>query len=246
VDPAAAKDRYEQKLLEARVICEPTEAGTANLMGLDLPPDEANRAMRHINRKAKRLKAGGDKRPIDLIRAELFLALLNGTHQGKASDGGDRAQVNLNAELTTVLGLDDQPGEIPGWGPVIADIARQIVTDQPDADWNIPITHLQEVIDLVTTRRRPTRAQQRVVQILKPDCGFPTCRNDANNCDIDHVIPWQQTKHTTIRELQPLCPHHNQVKEHGWKTQPNPDGTHTWTSPFGHTYTIQPTGPDPP
>jgi hypothetical protein len=97
-DPAAAKDRYEEKLLEAKVICEPTDAGTANLMGLDLPADQANRAMRRINQKAKKLKARGDRRPIDLIRAQLFLDLLTGTHQQEKTTGTDRAQINLNAE----------------------------------------------------------------------------------------------------------------------------------------------------
>jgi Domain of unknown function (DUF222) len=33
VDPASAQDRYGQRLGERRVICEPTDAGTANLSG---------------------------------------------------------------------------------------------------------------------------------------------------------------------------------------------------------------------
>jgi hypothetical protein len=122
-------------------------------------------------------------------------------------------------------------------------VARKIVADQEDAEWNLPITHHQQLIDLITTRKRPNREQQRIVQALTPDCGFPTCRADANQCDIDHVIPWIETRHTTIPELQPLCRYHNRLKEHGWQVKRLPNGTHQWTSPLGHTYTV---GPDPP
>ena len=134
------------------MVCEPTDAGTANLHGLDLPADEANQAMRRINRMARKLKAKGDKRPIDLIRAELSLVLLNGRNEQINGSDADRAQVNLHAELTTVLGLDEQPGEIPGFGPVISDVVRKIVANQPQADWNFGITHHDQLLDVITTR----------------------------------------------------------------------------------------------
>ena len=190
-DPAAAKDRYEEKLLEAKVICEPTDAGTANLMGLDLPADQANRAMRRINQKAKKLKARGDRRPIDLIRAQLFLDLLTGTHQQEKTTGTDRAQINLHADLSTILGWDENPGEIPGWGPVISDVARKIVADQEDAEWNLPITHHQQLIDLIITRKRPNREQQRIVQALthRPDPTHPTTPTHPDQEDRGWPLP---------------------------------------------------------
>ena len=61
IDPASAKERYEEKLKERRVISEMTDAGTANLLGLDLPAADTNSAMRRINRLARTLKAKGDK-----------------------------------------------------------------------------------------------------------------------------------------------------------------------------------------
>ena len=89
IDPAAAKDRYEERLKERRVIAEMTDAGTANLHGLDLPPADANAAMRRINRLARGLKAKGDKRPIDQIRADILLDLLTGSNQDQ-NQGADR------------------------------------------------------------------------------------------------------------------------------------------------------------
>ena len=240
IDPASAKDRYEEKLAERRVITEMTEAGTANLLGLDLPPAETNAAMRRINRIAKGLKAQGDKRPIDQIRADLFLDILNGRDEKTDNQHG---AVDIRADLTTLLGLDDNPGEIPGWGPVIADVLRQIIGDSDKAEWRFGITHQDQLLAAITTKRRPTAAQKRYVEGRDSECVFPTCRIGSLDCDIDHQIPWVQTHHTTITELDPLCRHHNVGKEHGWKLGQLQPGIYEWTSPLGHTYI---TGPDPP
>jgi hypothetical protein len=128
-DPAAAKERYEQRLKEQRVECRPGEDGTAHLLGLNVPPDQANAAMRRLSRLAKKLKAQGDKRPIDQIRADLYMAILTGRDDAQADS--QRGVVDLKVDLTTLAGLDESPAEIPGWGPVIADIARKVAHARP-------------------------------------------------------------------------------------------------------------------
>jgi len=240
VDPASAQDRYEQKLRERRIICEPTDAGTANLSGLDLPADTANRAMRRINRLAHTAKRNGDCRCIDQIRADIYLDLLTG-NQG--ATGSDRAVVDIRADLTTLLGYDEKPGEIPGWGPVIADVLRQIIDQSHDGEWRFGIRDQDWLLGAVTTRRRPSTAQQRYVEVRDPECVFPTCRFDSIQSDLDHQHPWAHHHRTTIQELEPLCRYHHRQKHGNWKLSRTRAGTYTWTSPLGHTYT---TGPDPP
>jgi Domain of unknown function (DUF222) len=239
-DPAAAKDRYEQRLGERRVICEPTEDGTANLCGFDLPADDANRAMRRINRLAHTAKRNGDGRRIDQIRADVYLQLLTGNEEDKVSD---RGVVDIRADLSTLLGFDDNPGEIPGWGPVIADVLRQIIDESHDGDWRFGIYDQGQLLGVIPTRRRPTAAQKRYVETRDPECVFPTCRFDSIQCDIDHQYPWAQHHRTIIEELEPLCRYHHQQKHGNWKLTRNTAGGYAWTSPLGHTYT---TGPDPP
>ena len=66
----------------------------------------------------------------------------------------------------------------------------------------------------------------------------------ADQCDLNHEIPWVQAHRTTIRELGPLCRHdHMSHHQHGWKLKQIRPGTYQWTSPLGHSYT---TGPDQP
>jgi hypothetical protein len=242
-DPAAAKDRYEQALTERKLVCEPTDAGTTNILGLDLPADRANQAMCRVNRMAKKAKRKGDRRPIDQIRADIFLDLLCGNGQQAEGSGSDQGVVDIRVDLSTLLGLAEDPGEIPGYGPVIADVTRQVIANADQAEWRFGITHLDQLIDLVTTKRRPSKAQKGLIRVQDPECVFPTCRQDSNHCDIDHTLPWAQHHHTTVTQLDPLCPHHNLGKEHGWKLKKIQPNTYIWTSPLGHTYQV---GPDPP
>lgn len=246
IDPASARDRYDERLKDRRVISEMTDASTANLLGLDLPPADANAAMRRINRLARSAKQNGDPRTIDQLRADILLELLTGKSQtGAKGSAGNRAVVDIRVDMSTLAGLDDQPAEIPGWGPVLADIARRIVDEQPESEWRITVTDDNgQLSGVVSTRRRPTVRQRRQVEARSPTCVFPGCRMPARHCDLNHEIPWAEAHRTTIRELGPLCRHHhNNHHQRGWNLKQIKPGHYQWTSPLGHTYT---TGPDPP
>ena len=239
IDPASARDRYDEKLKDRRVISEMTDAGTANLLGLDLPPADANAAMRRINRLARSLKSKGDPRSIDQIRADTYLDLLNG--RGNTRAGSDRGLVDIKMDLATLAGLDENPGEIPGWGPVLADIARQIVDEQYDSEWRITVTDQDQSTGVFTTKRRPTTSQRRHVEARNPTCVFPGCRMPADQCDIDHHQAWIEGGPTSTDNLGPLCRHDHRAKhENGWKLEQTRPGVYKWTSPLGHTYIVEP------
>ena len=243
VEPAAAQERYEQKLEERRVFSEQAEDGTANLHGLNLPPAEANKAMRRINRQARALKAKGDRRRIDQIRADILLDLLTG--KGQSNGPSEKDVVEIRVDMTTLTGIHDEPGEIPGFGPVLADVARKIVDEAWDAEWRIiPVDENGGPVGVVTTKRPPTTAQKRIVETRNPTCVFPGCRMPATECDLNHEIPWAEAHRTTIRELGPLCRHdHINHHRHRWKLKQIRPSIYEWTSPLGHTYI---TGPDRP
>jgi len=46
-----------------------------------------------------------------------------------------RAGVHPKVRLTTLLGLDELPGELTGWGPITAAHARELVADLGSAQW---------------------------------------------------------------------------------------------------------------
>jgi hypothetical protein len=237
-DPDDAATRYQETVDGRRIMVEPSVEGTAHLFGLDLPPDRVQGAMRRINDLAQGLKTADETRTLDQIRADVFLDLLDGKHFARS--GGRRGTVDIHVDLTTLARLAEDPGELAGYGPVIADIARQVAENQPQAEWRWTLTHPDsgQVVDNGITRRRPTSRQRRHVEARNRTCVFPGCRRPAVDCDLDHRQPWAHGGPTKVKNLAPLCRHHHNIRHHAdWTHQQLPNGDYLWTSRLGHTYT---------
>jgi hypothetical protein len=154
--------------------------------------------------------------------------------------------VDIHVDLDTLARLADHPGELAGYGPVVADIARQVAEHQARAEWRFQATDPDtgRVVHNGITRRRPTADQQREVETQHPTCIFPGCRMPATDCDLDHRTPYGEGGPTVAPNLAPLCRHDHRIKgEAGWIHQQLPNGDHRWTSKLGHTYTTSGTPP---
>jgi hypothetical protein len=101
--------------------------------------------------------------------------------------------VDIRVDLETLTRLTDDPGELAGYGPVIADIARQVAEQQPNAEWRWTVTSPDtgQVLHDGITRRRPTTGQRRHVENRNRTCIFPGCRMPATDCDLDHRFSLQ-------------------------------------------------------
>ncbi len=234
-DPHHAQERYAHAVNDRRVVTEATDSGTANLLGLDLPPHRAAAVSRRINHLARHLNTKHESRTMDQLRADVYLDLLGGkTHTAQGGGG-----VHIQVDLDTLAGLSEHPGELNGYGPVIADIARQATTDHQDTEWRYTITNATgQTLSNGTTKRRPNAAQRRSVEAQDKTCIFPGCRMPAIDCDLDHRTRWVDRGETSIDNLTPLCRHDHRIKHQaGWTHQPLPNGDHQWTTKLGHTYT---------
>jgi hypothetical protein len=78
VDPTAAKRRQEEAREDARVAVWDERCGTAALAGRDLPPAGVLAADKRIDALARHLKSAGREETLSQLRAEAFLALLQG------------------------------------------------------------------------------------------------------------------------------------------------------------------------
>ncbi len=237
-EPAEAEDRYRHAVDGRRVVMEPSEIGTADLLGLDLPPNRVKAVTRRINKLARSLRGSGETRTMDQLRADVFLDLLAGKSRQESKSGG---VVDIRVDLDTLTALTDHPGELAGYGPVISDIARQVVEDQHASEWRYTVvdTETGQMVRTGTTRRRPTTAQRRTIESRDVTCVFPGCRMPASQCDLDHRIPWSQGGPTTVDHLAPLCRHDHITVRHnaGWTYRCRPNGDYIWTSKLGHEYT---------
>jgi hypothetical protein len=236
VEPESATQQYQDAVERRRVVVEASPEGTAHLLGLDLPPHRVVEIGKRIDRLAKSLKRAGDPRSIDQIRADVYLDLLAGRHQ--EARGG---MVDLHVDLDTLARLSEAPGELGGYGPVIADIARQIAEAQAAGEWRYTVFDPDTGVPISdgTTRRRPTATESRAVEAREHTCYFPGCRMPATQCDLDHRTPWAQVQRTSAAGLDAGCKHDHVTVRHrlGWKHQLLPNGDHLWVSPLGHQYT---------
>jgi Domain of unknown function (DUF222)/HNH endonuclease len=235
-DPEEAKARYRQATDRRCVSAEPTETGTAHLIGSDLPPDRVAAVMNRLTSIATGLRTAEEARTLDQLRADVFLDLLEGTGSYPAGKG----TVDIRVDLTTLAALDNKAVELAGFGPVVADIARQTIERQKRSRWTFTVVDpaTGDVVHAGTTRRRPNSAQRRLVGAGETTCVFPGCRMPAAQCDLDHRIPWSEGGTTTVDQLVPLCRHDHVVRHRaGWAHNLDPTGDHQWTSPIGTVYT---------
>ncbi len=229
VDPDWARRRYEQAIADRKVVGYRNADGSANLSGCNLPLDRVAAASGHIDALAKAAKRAGDARPLDHIRADLFLGMTDGTYTGldddaiiellittpapdvdqpdnddsesddagEAAEGGgeepvadDLADVDpqgdgaggdeegecrsqasvaaptrpdptttgleLRVRLSTLLGCDQYPAELAGWGHLHAELARDLAASLGGAQWRFAVTDEDgHLVYCGITRARP-------------------------------------------------------------------------------------------
>jgi hypothetical protein len=236
VDPESAVHRYEQSVCERQVVAELTEDSTADIRAFGLPPDRVAAIMSRLTTMAQSLRVGGEVRTIDQLRADVFLDLLEGNDAGRA-----RGSIDMRVDLTTLAGLDDNPAELAGFGPVVADIARQM-TELHGPSWRFGVTDSRgSIVGSGTTRRRPNAELRRFVETRDVSCVFPGCRMPATGCDLDHRMRVVDGGATHEDQLAPLCRHDHVVRHrHGWEHGRHPDGSFVWISPLGVEYSRPP------
>jgi hypothetical protein len=247
LDPKGAAEREEAAKSEADVTFYPQPDGVATL---DATGDAllVRQVFDAINDTAEVMRRAGDDRPVGLRRfhalADAVLGRVGG-HGARRPAGGEVLAV---AEITTLLGHDDHPGELVGYGPISADATRRIAADHRLRRLvTDPLTG--EVKDLGRRAYAPSNRLRKAVQATSPTCTAPGCCRPAIHCEIDHRLEFDRGGCTNQCNLKPLCKmHHDMKTRKRWRVDVNPDGSETWTSHLGFTYVTWPNRfplPDP-
>ncbi len=239
VDPTSAQERYERGIEGRRVELSANPDGTANLIAYSLPAERANAAYHRLDHLALAAKGPDDPRSLDQVRADVLIDLLD-----TGTGSPHRGVIDLRVDLATLTGLAEDPGEVPAtgrWWPTwparwppprwarsggspspTPTAERCSGTGPPSGDPAPP--------NAAMSRRGLSPVSPRVPDARHPLRPGPPGRPLPGGT---HLVEY----------LNPLCRHDHRLKDAGWKLRPGPNGTTTWTSPLGHTYTI---GPDPP
>lgn len=239
LDPVTAEQRHQRALAERTVACLPGEDGMASL-SVVLGAPEAQLIHTRLTAAATLLPAQ-DPRTMDQKRADL---LVDAVLSGLPADGlpmlrGRRPAINVVVSADTLLGLDDQPAHLTGYGPITAHTARRLAADE-SGTWRRLLTDPDTgaLLDIGERRYRPAQRLRDFVSARDDVCAFPACNQPGYRCEFEHIRPFAKGGSTCRCNGALACRRHNQCKLNtGWSYRLNSDGSFTWTSSTGHSYT---------
>ena len=257
-DPQGAAERHWAARRERRVGVTAEPDGMASLWAL-LSAPAARSAYERLTRLARGLGAE-DPRGMDARRADLLVDLLTGRPSIINRDGDTPATapgldqspdqrirpvapgkplIHVVVPFTVLTGGDDQPCELAGYGPIPADLAREIAAD---AVWKRLVTDPMtgDLLDHGRTTYHPPAALADFVRARDQHCRHPGCQRPAAHCELDHTIPYPHGP-TNANNLWAGCAHHHRLKHHaGWRVTQRPDARIDWITPTGRRYTSRP------
>jgi hypothetical protein len=270
IDPATAAQRYAVAARGRRVdVPRVLPDGMAGIWAV-LPATDAARLDSALDTLARGARTAGDPRTLDQLRADVLVGLTVGDVEGSAAvaalarvdgDGvGDaapgtvpdadgprvrrtsrRTEIRVTVALPTLLGLDDEPADLAGYGPITAEAARALARD---GTWRRIVTDPLSgaVLDVGRTRYRPPADLATHVQVRDRACARPGCPAPAESCDLDHTVEFHRLDGTTsATNLEPLCRRDHVVKtDGGFQLVQTEPGVFEWTTPTGHRYRVVP------
>ncbi|MEJ5918873.1 HNH endonuclease signature motif containing protein [Corynebacterium sp. H78] len=133
-------------------------------------------------------------------------------------------------------------------GPAYLDGAGWL-NDVATQEWIDRATHIRLSGDSCSQSYSPTAAQVARVRGRDGTCRFPGCDVPAQQCDIDHIAPYNHDDPakggpTDTGNLHCLCRKHHNLKTHKlWDVTSHADHTETWASHDGITARSIPSGP---
>lgn len=248
--PEPLRVRRERAAEERRVCVEPAPDGMAWLSLLM----EAERAIA-ITKRLDVLAAepaGDDARTPMQRRTDVAAQLLLGgvlpddeaTRDGAASTGAVRPRVSVTVPVLTLLGLDDEPADLEGYGPIDAETARRLTAHAPSMRRILVHPVTGAALSYGRERYRAPADLDGFVRVRDGRCRFPGCSRRADRADLDHTLAWQHGGETNAANLAALCRHHHRLKhESSWRVTHEPGDVMTWRSPAGHVLRTLPERP---
>ncbi|MFC7446855.1 HNH endonuclease signature motif containing protein [Rhodococcus daqingensis] len=326
LDPDGVRRRRERAEEDRDVRTHAADDGMSTLEGL-LPATGAQRLSMRLREMSLQVCAD-DPRTHAQRRADALIALTDGAdhlpcqcgHEHCTAQNGKppqpKATILVGVSATTLLGLDELPGYLHGYGAIDADLARDLAADgtwtqvltlsdkdrqrvirallddlrtaspelfthttetgtSNDGPWvsgrridtnpHGPILGVGKALTAAgitpSSIRNRTKAShealtyqpsKRLAEIIRTrdgTCRFPNCTARAQDCDIDHTVPFNHANPargglTIEQNLACLCRKHHRLKTEGyWTVTQIGAGRLEWTDPHGTRTITEPIGP---
>jgi cell division septum initiation protein DivIVA len=256
-NPETIRERHVRAVSDREVVFAPARDGMAWLNAY-LPAADALGAFTRLSELATNLQGPGEPRTLTQLRADVFRDLLidgqtrdnarcgdgqcGGTAHGVVAHGV-AAKVFVTVPVLTLLGRDDLPATLDGYGPIDADTARALAGHAPSFIRLLTHPETGAVLSVGRDSYRVPQDLKNWLQVRDATCRFPGCSRHAARCEIDHTRDWAHDGQTRHDNLAHLCKSHHTLKHKSdWQVTQARDGTGnlTWTSPAGRDYTTEP------
>ncbi|MDR5699457.1 HNH endonuclease signature motif containing protein [Agromyces aerolatus] len=154
-----------------------------------------------------------------------------------------RPTVHVTVPVLTLLGLDEAPADLDGYGPIDAETARELAAQAPSFTRLLTHPITGTVLDVDRGSYRVPADLRKWLQVRDGACRFPGCTRRAARCEADHSQDWAHEGTTAHDNLAHLCaPHHHLKHETAWSVKHLEGGTLEWTSLTGQVYRTTPEG----
>lgn len=225
IDPEGAAARHAKAKASRRVSVENEEEGMATLRWYD-SADAVEAVSDRVDTIARDLKRAKDPRSMNQLRADVLRDLLLGKFSSKTI-----AHVYVAGNASTILGLDDLPGTLRGYGPITADQLREIALGLRSTWTGVLIDDEGHAQKMATSKYRPSKHLKEFTQLRDTTCHAPACARVAHKGDYDHTRPHGRGGPTDEHNDRGVCRRHHRAKQSGfWKVEIGADGDPIWTS----------------
>lgn len=243
LDAEAVTARRRKAESERRVSIRPAPDTMVWLTAL-LPVAEGVAAYAALTRGADSARAQGDPRSKGQVMADELVDRISGIQDGSGRSSRF-IELNLVMSHEALLGEADDEARIAGFGPIPAELAREIVAQAVGREDEVWLRRLYassttgELVAMDSRSRRFPAGLARFIRLRDQVCRTPWC--DAPIRHTDHVQRHDDGGRTSGRNGQGTCEACNYAKEAPrWRARPGPDGSVTTTLPTGHTYSTRP------
>lgn len=231
----------ERAVKDRRVSLRPLPGGMARLSAT-VPLVEGVAVYAALRRAADAAPHTGDERSGGAIMVDTLVDRVLHTTAPATGMPVVPVEVNLTISDTTLFGRGNEPAHCEGFGPIPADLARDLVV-AADAEGLATLrrvyTNPVGIVAMESRSRCFPAGLGRMIRIRDRTCRMPYC--DAPIRHIDHITPVAAGGPTTFANGQGLCAGCNHAKQpSGWvtRTVADPSGRHAVESitPTGHAY----------
>ena len=257
LDAASVVARRRRAERDRHVTLRPAPDAMTRLTAL-LPVADGVAVHAALVRAAESARATGDDRSKGQVMADSLVSAVLTSAQAK-----DRAAtqwnptppeqqrpapaglgLNLVMSDRSLFGVSEEPAHLDGYGPIPAELARELVTGACSRSEKLWLRRLYtspatgELLAMDARSRLFPTSLARFIRLRDQICRTPWC--DAPIRDTDHAEEHVADGATSSQNGQGLCEACNHAKQApGWRARPSPaGGAHQidTTTPTGHTY----------